>query len=125
MQAILNEVPVFPSRNVVIELFAVTDAMKNALNPVADVSVVLALNADALAAGNVTAGRPLSVPMLNALLPALDVVFDPRPLLSSQTPVEMFAVRVESAPSNHKTHDGIDVGSDLVAGVSRPHFQAR
>ena len=122
---ILNGAPVFPSRNVVSAALVVTDAMKNALNPVADVSVVFALNVLTLAAGNVTAGRPLSVPMLNALLPALDVVFEPNPLLSSQTPVAMFVVRVESAPSNHRTQDEIEVGNEVVARVSRPHFHER
>ena len=122
---ILNGAPVFPSRNVVAAALVVTDAAKNALNPVADVSVVFALNALTLAAGNVTAGRPLSVPMLNALLPALDVVLEPNPLLSSQTPVAMFVVCVESAPSNHKTQDEMEVGSDVVARVSSPHFHER
>jgi hypothetical protein len=118
--------PIFPyKKRDPAGLLVDVDATRNTVTPVDVARVALALNADALAAGNVTAGRPLIEPMLNALLPALDVVFDPRPLLSSQTPVAMFAVRVESAPSNHKTHDGIDVGSDVVVGVSRPHFHPR
>ena len=54
-------------------------ATKNQVNPaVADTVIVrlLAINADALAAGNVTADSPFIVPELNVPLP-VDVVLDP------------------------------------------------
>jgi hypothetical protein len=95
----------------VLPVFADIDATKNALSPTVDDKGTLDRSAAALAAGNVTAETPLIVPILNAP-PAFDVVLYAFPLLSSQTPVVIFEVALESAPSNHKTQLPTLLGSN-------------
>jgi hypothetical protein len=79
------------------------------LNPIEDEKGMGEINAVALAAGNVTAGSPFIVPILS-VLPVFEVVLFASPLLSNQTPVAIFEVALESAPSNHKEHPGTSIG---------------
>ena len=91
---------------------AVHLATKKILNPTVEDSVIgaCAMKAVALPDGNVTAGRLLIVPILNALAPEFDVAVRLRPLLSYHVPVVIFDVELESAPSNHRAHPGTFAG---------------
>ena len=86
-------------------------ATKNQVKPAIDEtgSDTVASNTAVLAAGNVTAEIPLIVPSVNG--PVDPIVFDPETLLSSQIPLAIFVVALESAPSNHNTHPGMLRGS--------------